>query len=158
MKWHSGCLVVAISCQFGLPLHALAAPFLPTGQSADAVTFLDMGSIRAKSDEQRVWWITVAMHAPSRLPDAADVVATNLSFDCTLGEMRIVAINRYSADGKPIEIDSSVSDPMPVQPDTGFASMMDAVCDQKFNQADLIDGAPGFTMFDLSRVVKKVLN
>lgn len=136
---------------------ASAGPYLPMLDAPESIAFLDLGSMKAVERERWVWLVTVAKQTPSALPDRADVVALNIRFDCARGQMQVIGINRFLLDRKPIQLDTTPTDTAPVPPDTGYARMMDAACDGNFERGSVLETPPGFTMFDLSTVIKRAL-
>lgn len=148
----SGAAAFAVAAA-GTPLHA--GPYLPVTEARDSLAFLDLGTVKAVDRERWVWFITVARRTPSGLPDGADVIALNIRFDCARGQMQFMGANRFRPDRTPIQLDATPSEAAPVPPDTAFSRMMDAVCDGTYERGSVLETPKGFTMFDLSTVIKR---
>ena len=146
-------LTVSVSA----PAPSFAGLYLPVNDAAESAGFFDLGSMKAVKRERWGWYVVVAKHVPSALPDRADVVALNIRFDCARGQMQIVGSNRFLSDRRPLQLDSTSTDTAPVPPDTAFSRMMEAACDGKFEKAAAMETPAGFTMFDLSAAVKRAV-
>ena len=72
--------VLTVSASAAVP--SFAGLYLPVNDAEETVGFFDLGSMKAVKRERWGWYVVVAKHDPSALPDRADVVALSIRFDC----------------------------------------------------------------------------